>query len=66
MIKRSFAIGRLDHYTTDGEYDTTTYQIQVTEADDYISDISIDSIDELIALRDALSTFIDKNHCYEQ
>ena len=55
------SIARRDVFTVDGQIDTTLYEVQVEWDGAFIQDLQLESADELIALRDALSAFIAGN-----
>ena len=55
------SISRRDVYTADGTFDTSVYEIQANEDGEFIQDLQLETAAELVALRDALSHFIDNN-----
>lgn len=55
------SISRRDVYTSDGKFDTSLYEIQTDSDGEFIQDLQLESAAELVALRDALSHFIDNN-----
>lgn len=60
-MKTTVSIARTDVYTSFGQYDTTIYEVLVDDGDDFRRSIIIDSYDELLALKNALSDYIAKN-----
>lgn len=56
------SIGRRDVYTTAGAFDTSLYEIQTNSGGEFIQDLQLESAEELLALRDALSEFISRNN----
>lgn len=55
------SIARRDVYTSDGKFDTSLYEIQADSDGEFIQDLQLETAAELVALRDALSHFIDNN-----
>lgn len=55
------SIARRDVYTSDGKFDTSLYDIQTNSDGEFIQDLQLDTAAELVALRDALTHFIDNN-----
>ena len=57
----SISIATRDIFTTNGEFDTRIFELQ-TESDDLLFQrIALESIDDLIAVRNAISAFIDSH-----
>lgn len=55
------SIARRDVYTSDGKFDTSVYEVQTNSDEEFIQDLQLETAAELVALRDALSHFIDNN-----
>lgn len=55
-----------DVYTTDGQLDTTFYEIHTEEDEEYAQEIHFDSPAALVTLRDALSAYIDSNNLLKE
>lgn len=55
------SISRRDVYTSDGNFDTSLYEIQTDTDGEFFQDLQLESAEELVALRDALSHFINNN-----
>lgn len=60
------SIARRDIYTTAGEYDTTLYEIQTNTDDEFIQDLQLESVDDLLTLRTAIDHFINTNNLNPQ
>lgn len=56
------SISRRDVYTTAGAFDASLYEIQTNESGELIQVLQLESAEELLALRDALSEFIGRNN----
>ncbi len=61
-MNTTFSIASFDVYTSDGQFDSTLYEVRIIEDGEYSQDIQLESPAELIALRDAVSNFIDRNN----
>lgn len=57
----SVSIAIRELYTTAGEYDTQLYAIQATTDDDFMEEMELESIDDMVTLRDALTAFINRH-----
>lgn len=55
------SIARRDIYTTDGTFDTSVIDIQVNTDEEFYQDLQFERPEHLVALRDALSDYIDRN-----
>lgn len=58
----TISIARRDIYTTAGVLDTSLYEIQAESDGEFIQDLQLDGVAELLLLRDALAEFIERNN----
>lgn len=56
------SIAKLDVYTTDGSHDTTLYEVNIEEGDEYLQKLQLESTAALVSLRNTLSTYINENN----
>lgn len=56
------SIARRDIYSTAGEFDTTLYEIQANADGEFIQDMQLESVADLVNLRDCLSHYIETNN----
>lgn len=61
-MRARISISRRDVYTISGRFDTSLYEIQSNLDDELIQDMQLECVEDLIALRDALSEFIERNN----
>lgn len=60
-MRAEISINRRDVYSTDGNFDSSLYEVQANIGNEYIQDIQLEEAGDLITLRDALSEYIERN-----
>lgn len=55
----SISIATRDIFTANGEFDTRIFELQTESDDILLQRIRLESIDDLIAVRNAISAFVD-------
>ena len=58
----SITIAKLEEHDIDGRYEETVYELRVYEDDNFLQVMSFSNPEEIVILRNALTTYINNNH----
>lgn len=65
-MNAEISVARRDVYTSAGMLDTTLYEVQAAIDGELIQDIQFEHPEDLIALRDILTEYIERNNLVPQ
>ena len=65
-MNAEISIARRDIYTSEGEFDTSLFEMRIAEDDDVIQLLCLDDARSIVHLRDVLNHYIEANNLEQQ